>query len=203
MPVTRTSPDRLPHRPPAPEELVGLLADETRRSIVAALVDGRRTVDELAARSRGTTRELLEQLGRLEAAGMVARDEGVCTLVADVFERSVRAAATERLGPLNDKHTQLARRYFFRNRLVGMPSEPWAVRVVLDLIAEDFQPGEIYSEREVNTVLFGWYGDWALLRRLLVDHGYLARRHGHYHRIDARQSSAAQETTPQEAVPAD
>ena len=167
---------------------MGLLADKTRRSIIAALVDGERRADELVAGSEGTAREVIEQLGRLEAAGVVARVDGVCTLVADVFERSVREAASERLGPLNDKDTQLARRYFFRNRLVRMPSEPWAVRAVLDLIAEDFQPGEIYSEREVNTVLYGWHGDWALLRRLLIDHGYLARRHGHYHRTDARQS---------------
>lgn len=189
MPVTRTSLDRLPDRPPAPEELVGLLADKTRRSIVAALVDGERRVDELMATSEGSAREVVEQLGRLEAAGVVVRVDGLCTLVADVFERSVREAASERLGPLNDEHTQLARRYFFRNRLVQMPSEPWAVRIVLDLIAEDFQPGEIYSEREVNTVLYGWHGDWALLRRLLVDHGYLVRRNGHYHRTDARLSS--------------
>ena len=56
------------------------------------------------------------------------------------------------------------------------------MKVVLDLVAEDFQPGHTYSEREVNTALYGWYGDWALLRRLLVDRGYLEREQGRYWR---------------------
>jgi hypothetical protein len=34
----------------------------------------------------------------------------------------------------------------------------------------------------VNTALYGWYGDWALLRRLLVDRGYLHREQGRYWR---------------------
>lgn len=69
-----------------------------------------------------------------------------------------------------------------------MPSELRAIKVFLDLIAEDFQPGEIHDEREVNTTLYGWYGDCALLRRLLIDHHYLERDHGRYWRV-ARTSA--------------
>jgi len=175
--------DRLPARAPAPEELVGLLADGVRRQLVAALIQGERTRDELLAGGQSSNREVLEQLRRLEAAGVVAEADGRYALVDDVFQRSVRDAASERLGPLNDEHTQLARRYFFRNRLVQIPSEPWARTIVLELIAEDFQPGEFYDEREVNTTLYGWHGDWAALRRMLVDGGYLARDHGRYWRV--------------------
>jgi hypothetical protein len=186
MASSRSSSPRLPDRAPSPEEIVGLLADPVRRKITGALIDGPATVDELIARSGGPARQVVEQLGRLEAADVVTSDAGRFALVDEVFARSVRDAAAERLGPLNDPHTQLARRYLFRNRLVQIPSEPWALKAVLDLVAEDFQPGEVYSEREVNTILYGWHGDWASLRRLLVDGGYLSRRHGQYRRTDAR-----------------
>jgi hypothetical protein len=174
---------RLAHRAPAPEEIVGLLADPVRRRVVAALDGASRSGEEVAAEIRADARTVFEHLTRLVAAEVViARDDGRYALVDDVFARSVRDAASERIGALNDQHTQLARRYFYRNRLVQMPSEPWAVTVVLELIAEDFQPGEIYSEREVSTTLYAWYGDYALLRRMLVDQGYLMRDHGEYWR---------------------
>lgn len=76
-----------------------------------------------------------------------------------------------------------------------MPSELWAVTVFLDMIAEDFQLGEVYCEREGNTVLYGWYGDWALLRRLLIDHGYLERDHGSYWRVQRASSAPADEVS--------
>jgi hypothetical protein len=176
------STSRLADNPPAPEEIVGLLADPLRRKVVALLDGVGRTPEEVSALTGSNGRSVHEQLGRLESAGMLKSADGRYVLVDDVFGRSVREAASQRLGALNDKHTQLARRYFYRNRLVQMPSEPWAVKVVLDLVAEDFEPGQIYTEREVNTTLYGWYGDWALLRRLLVDRGYLSREHGRYWR---------------------
>jgi hypothetical protein len=172
----------LTDHPPAPEEIVGLLAGPLRRKLVALLDGVERSAGEMVALTGSNARSVYEQLGRLQSAGIVRSADNRYVLIDDVFGRSVREAAAQRLGPLNDEHTQLARRYFYRNRLVQMPSEPWAVKVVLDLVAEDFQPGQTYSEREVNTALYGWYGDWALLRRLLVDRGYLHREQGRYWR---------------------
>ncbi|HZU74013.1 MAG TPA: DUF2087 domain-containing protein [Acidimicrobiales bacterium] len=173
---------QLAHRAPAPEELVGLLADPRRLRLVAALIDGPKTAAVLAGASGASAREAAEHLGRLVRAGLVVEVEGAFELVEEVFARSVQDAAANRVGPLNDRDTQIIRRYFFRNRLLQIPSEPWARKVVLDLIAEDFQPGEVYDEREVNTTLYAWNGDWAALRRLLVDGGYLVRDHGRYWR---------------------
>ncbi len=173
---------RLPSRAPAPEEIVGLLTDPLRRRLVGLLDDAPRDLAALVDGTGQPPRQVIEQLGRLESAGVLKSDAGLYELVGDVFSRSIRDAVGERIGRLNDEHTQLARRYFFRNRLLQVPSDDWALKVVLDLIVEDFQPGEVYDEREVNTTLYGWNGDWALLRRLLVDHGYLNRDHGKYWR---------------------
>lgn len=173
---------RLPDRAPAPEEIVGLLANSLRLSLVAILAGREHTIEELVSAAGADARSVLDQLGRLQGPGVVAEHDGLYRLVRDVFARSIRDCASQRVGPLNDKHTQLARRYFFRNRLVQMPSEQWAVEVILELVSQDFQPGEVYDEREVNTTLYAWYEDWALLRRLLVDRGYLQRSAGRYWR---------------------
>ncbi|HET6873402.1 MAG TPA: DUF2087 domain-containing protein [Acidimicrobiales bacterium] len=179
---TKERADRMPHRAPAPEEVVGLLADDVRLRLIACLVEGSKSLSEMIAAGERPAREVIEQLQRLERAEVVDEDDGRYSLRSEVFARSVREAAASRLGPLNDEHTQIARRYFFRNRLTQIPSEPWALEVVLRLVAEDFQPGETYDEREVNSTLYGWNGDWAALRRMLVDRGHLRRAGGKYWR---------------------
>lgn len=47
--------------------------------------------------------------------------------------------------------------------------------VILAEIAEQFQFGRRYSEREVNELLRAVYEDYALLRRYLVEYGFLER----------------------------
>ncbi|MPN52919.1 hypothetical protein SDC9_200582 [bioreactor metagenome] len=51
-------------------------------------------------------------------------------------------------------------------------------RPVLAYLAGKFEPGRIYAEKEVNAVIDVWhtFGDYFILRRLLVDGGYMARR---------------------------
>jgi hypothetical protein len=67
-------------------------------------------------------------------------------------------------------------------RLVTVPAR-WGKRlVVLDQLAQRFEPGERYSETEVNNRLREAQVDVALLRRYLVDEGFLSREAGVYWR---------------------
>jgi hypothetical protein len=54
--------------------------------------------------------------------------------------------------------------------------------VVLDLLAQQFEPGQRYSETEVNARLRPFHPDVAALRRYLVDEEFLDRRDGEYWR---------------------
>jgi hypothetical protein len=74
---------------------------------------------------------------------------------------------------------------FSRGRLVSMP-RPGALRTeLLRYLAERFQPGRTYSEREVGEQLEPTYSDHAALRRYLVDEGIMARDNlGTYWRAD-------------------
>lgn len=60
----------------------------------------------------------------------------------------------------------------------------WATRrhvahqnIILAYLAEKFEAGVEYSEREVNAILKAWhtFKDWALLRRELFERGWLNR----------------------------
>jgi hypothetical protein len=54
--------------------------------------------------------------------------------------------------------------------------------VVLDHLAQRFEPGERYPEAEVNDRLRPAHADVAALRRYLVDAGFLSRQGGVYWR---------------------
>jgi hypothetical protein len=54
--------------------------------------------------------------------------------------------------------------------------------VVLDHLAQSFEPGRRYTEAEVNAVLERAHPDYAALRRYLVDEQFLAREEGVYWR---------------------
>ena len=83
-----------------------------------------------------------------------------------------------------------------QGRLTRWPARLKIKRMAIDYLAPRFAPGREYTEREVNELLLQWhtFGDWALLRRLLCDWGYMAReRDGtRYRRLQpGRNPSAA------------
>ncbi len=55
--------------------------------------------------------------------------------------------------------------------------------VLLDVAAQRFEPGQTYSEAEVNALLRAFHDDVAALRRYLVDEQFLDREDGRYWRI--------------------
>ena len=62
-------------------------------------------------------------------------------------------------------------------RLLSWPAKQKTQRRVIDHLARKFEHGREYTEKEVNFVLMDWhsFGDWALLRRLLYNWGYMDR----------------------------
>jgi hypothetical protein len=67
-------------------------------------------------------------------------------------------------------------------RLLTVPAKRAKRLVVLDHLAQLFEPGERYPEPEVNRRLRAVHDDVAMLRRYLVDEGFLAREAGFYWR---------------------
>jgi hypothetical protein len=67
-------------------------------------------------------------------------------------------------------------------RLHTIPSKRSKRLVVLDHLAQRFEPGRVYTEAEVNEALSEAHPDYAALRRYLVDDLFLSREDGRYWR---------------------
>jgi hypothetical protein len=73
-------------------------------------------------------------------------------------------------------------RFVKGGRLVVMPTKRAKRLVVLDHIAQEFEPGRTYAEPVVNEMLTKFHDDYAALRRYLIDEDFLTRDCGVYWR---------------------
>jgi hypothetical protein len=84
-------------------------------------------------------------------------------------------------GVEQDAYREKVFRTFFKHgRLVQIPAQLKKQLVVLEKIAEAFEPGRAYSEMEVNHILLDFNDDVASLRRGLIEHNLMTRDHGIY-----------------------
>jgi len=168
-----------------PEALCGLLAEDGRLRVYAAVVLGAGTPSEVAAGSGLPARQVVVALHRLEQGGLVSTVDG--RLVADIgaFKDAVRESSPETAEePLDpDRQRAAVLRAFVRDgRLVQLPAARAKRRIVLEHIAACFEPGVRYPERAVDAVLRAWYDDYVSLRRYLIDEDLMARENGLYWR---------------------
>jgi hypothetical protein len=74
-------------------------------------------------------------------------------------------------------------RAFVRDgRVTAIPTKQAKRRLLLDALAQAFEPGVRYPERVVSDFLATVHDDYAALRRYLVDGEFLSRDHGEYWR---------------------
>lgn len=174
---------------PDAASVLALLVAGDRLPVVAALVLGAQTIDDIAERADVLPRDVLRVLTRLESAGLVSVDGVRWTLHVDVLREVVTGhrwpAADHAPSDITDTPAEQAAvlRAFFRNgRLVRVPAQRTKRLVVLDKLARDFELGVRYPEAEVNEILLAYYPDYAALRRYLVEEDFLARESGMYWR---------------------
>ena len=75
-------------------------------------------------------------------------------------------------------------RVFLRDGMIeSIPAKRSKRLLLLAEVAQAFEPGVRYSEREVNHVLGALHPDYAALRRYLVDEQLMDRVGGEYWRI--------------------
>jgi hypothetical protein len=77
---------------------------------------------------------------------------------------------------------KVLRSFFDGERLRTMPRPGRKRRIVLEQVAQRFEPGRRYDETEVNNCLRPVWPDVAALRRYLVDEVLLDRAEGRYWR---------------------
>ena len=173
---------------PAPDaaKLVGLLADDTRLAVVAALALGATDIDSVAEATGLTGTQVALAARRLGRGGLVRRDGTGLELRRELFGAAARGAAeaTPPPEPLSSDPAEDAvlQTFITDGRLTSIPVPRAKRRIVLEHLVRVFEPGLRYPEREVNALLAVWHPDTAALRRYLVDEGLLSRDAGVYWR---------------------
>ena len=160
---------------PGARELLALLAEPDRLKALAAVALGAGTVPEVAERADLEPRAAARALSRLVAGGLL---DGKAGKGYRVRTEVLRAAAIPPAGGAEDaeeKGGEVLRRFVHKGRLLAMPAAQAKRLVVLDHLAALFEPGRRYPEAEVNELLAGYHPDFAMLRRFLVDDGFLDR----------------------------
>ena len=85
-------------------------------------------------------------------------------------------------------------RVFLGNgRIETIPAKHSRRRLLLDQIAQAFEPGVRYPERDVSLFLGALHPDYAALRRYLVDEELLTRAGGLYWRTGGTVPTAARD----------
>ena len=167
-------------------ELVRLLADDTRRRVVAALVLGDSSVADIARTTGLGTRAVVTAVARLVRSGLVEEGaDGHLVLLESAFAVAARREAPPRTSGHESEPRNVARvldRYVRDGQHVRWPSQRTKRLIVLDHIAQRFEPGVRYTEAQVNAMLRAVDPDVATPRRYLVDEGFLDRGDGEYWR---------------------
>ena len=175
--------------PTAPDagRLAGLLANDERRTVFAAVVLGAGTLGAISSATGLDATSVTRALTRLVDGGVIRRgDSGELEVDAPVFQNAARHAASAApepdLGDGSPEAIKVLRAFVRDGRLTSIPATHAKRLVVLDRLAQEFDPGRRYSEAMVNLILGKWHADTAALRRYLVDEGFLDRAEGEYWR---------------------
>jgi hypothetical protein len=169
---------------PGPRDLVALLAEPDRLRALAAVTLGASTLPEVAERTGLEPRAAARALSRLVAGGLLEGEAGKGYRVrTEALQAAARRPAegggAEGGGPPGPEPgspgADVLRRFVHNGRLLAMPAAHGKRLVVLDHLAGLFEPGRRYPEPEVNDLLRRYHPDYALLRRYLVDDGFLDR----------------------------
>ena len=173
-------------------ELLALLAEPDRLKALAAVTLGADTLPEVAERAGLEPKEAARALSRLVAGGLL---EGEAGKGYRVRTEALKAAARRPAGAApvgaeaggdaggggppglaaGSPEADVLRRFVHNGRLLAMPAAHGKRLVVLNHLAGLFEPGRRYPEPEVNELLGRYHPDYAMLRRYLVDDGFLDR----------------------------
>lgn len=167
--------------------LLGLLADEDRLKVVAALVLGAATTADVRTATGLDARTAGKALARLEDGGVVHADGDTWRLDLETLRAAARVPhPTEDYDGYDTETARVLRAFLKDGRITSMPVARAKRRVLLEHVVQVFEPGHRYAEKEVNALLRAFSDDYVTIRRYLVDEDLVARDHGEYWRIGGK-----------------
>lgn len=176
-------------------KLFKCLADKSRLQILKSLALEDMYVERLAERLSLTPATISFHLKKLSEVGAVTSYKTqyytMYSLCRDTFKVSILSILAEQ----SDEAEIQARReqeyrqkvldaFFEYGKLKSIPAQRKKERIVLEEIIKAFEPGRIYSEREVNIIIADYNDDFCTIRRDMISEKLMNRDERGYWRED-------------------
>jgi predicted transcriptional regulator len=171
------------------------LADRTRLQILRTLAREDAYVELLSERLGMAPSTISFHLKKLADVGAVSSSKSqyytMYTLNRALFDTTILSILQQESDDTaaQDERERLWREKVLRSffdedgRLRTIPAQRKKRLIVLERIAEAFEPSHTYSEREVNLIIAGFHDDFCTLRREMVDERLMTRKDGLYQRV--------------------
>jgi len=162
-----------------------LLLDIDRLKILGLLAQRPCTTETLTTELAVDRVQL--HLQKLQKSGLVHRQQEQATALyqldnKQIFKLKKLLFAREEETQAQSAEEKDLAKFIKQGQLVQLPVRPAQLRLVLAWLAEQVEPGVLYTEKQVNDLLQGHAIDHVTLRRLLIDHRLLVRQAGIYQR---------------------
>ena len=171
------------------------LADKSRLQILKSLSMEDMYVERLAQRLDLTPATISFHLKKLSQVGAVSSYKSqyytMYTLNREVLNTGILDLILEKS---DEAETQAQRDAAYRQKVIdsffeygklkSIPVQRKKERVILEFLAEKFEFGRIYTEREVNLIIADFHDDFCTLRRDMISEKLLDRNRDGYWRVN-------------------
>ena len=173
-----------------PRDFLSVTVDPLRLAVLGHAAVGPVDIARLAVDLGIGERKLQEIVGKLVGSGLLRRD---LTLDRDALRAVAQSLPKD--APIDpdliaqgwtEDEARTLSKFFTGSRLKQIPTQHAKRLVVLERLAQEFEPGRRYQEKEVDFTLQLFYADYATLRRYLIDEQLMSRADGVYWRTGGR-----------------
>ena len=167
------------------------LSDMSRLRIVQSLSQGEMYTELLAERLDLTPSTVSFHMKKLEEAGLVvSRKEQYYTVYSlnrELLKESLfdLAASEPEAADEQQKREEAYRQkvidsFFEYGKLKSIPVQRKKRLICYEVIAAQFEPGRVYSEKELNEIISRIHEDYCTIRRDMIGEGILSRNGNKY-----------------------
>ena len=170
------------------------LADKSRLQILKSLAMEDMYVERLAQRLDLTPATISFHLKKLAQAGAVSSYKSQYYTMYALNRQVLNTGILELILEKSDESDTQAQRdaayrqkvidsFFEYGKLKSIPVQRKKERIILEVIAEQFDFDRTYTEREVNLIIADFHDDFCTLRRDMIAEKLLVRENGTYWRV--------------------